>query len=62
MKVLEKLGKDGFGTVNKARGRDSIYATKVSNNLNSEYVHEEFETLLDLNHQNIVHALEKAKR
>ena len=59
LEVLEKLGEGGFGTVYKVLGRDTIYAAKLSTYLNSEYVHEEFETLLDLSHPNIVHVLEK---
>ena len=59
LEVLEKLGEGGFGTVYKVRGRDSIFAAKLSNYLRSEHVHEEFETLAGLSHHNIVHALEK---
>ena len=57
--VLEKLGEGGFGTIYKVQGRDSIYAAKVSNSLRLEDVHEEFATLSDLSHSNIVHVLEK---
>ena len=59
LEVLAKLGEGGFGTIYKVRGRDSIYAAKLSNSLPVEDVHEEFATLSDLSHSNIVHVLEK---
>ena len=59
LEVQAKLGKGGFGTIYKVRGRDSIYAAKLSNSLRLEDVHEEFTTLSDLSHSNIVHVLEK---
>ena len=59
LEVLAKLGEGGFGTIYKVRSRDSIYAAKLSNSLRLEDVHEEFATLSDLSHANIVHVLEK---
>ena len=62
LEVLAKLGEGGFGTIYKVRGRDSIYAAKVSKSLRLEDVHEEFATLSDLSHSNIVHAMEKLSK
>ena len=59
LEVLSKLGEGGFGTVYKVRCRDSMYAAKLSNYLRSEHVHEEYETLSDLSHPNIVHVIDK---
>ena len=59
LEVLGKLGEGGFGTIYKVQGRDSIYAAKVSNCLRLEDVHEEFATLSEISHVNIIHVLEK---
>ena len=62
LEVLGKLGEGGFGTIYKVRGRDSIYAAKLSNSLRLEDVHEEFATLSDLSHSNIIHVMEKLRK
>ena len=59
LEVLSKLGEGGFGTIYKVLGRDSICVAKLSTYLRFEYVHEEYETLSDLCHPNIVHVIDK---